>query len=97
MTRFALPLILAVSLSACAGEGRADLRNDPDFQTGYASGCAAANAAGADFRRGPRKDDELYANSEAYRHGWGTGYSACRTPGSPEPGGNPVPSPNPGH
>lgn len=96
MIRFAIALIFAAALSSCAGEN-ANMRNDPDFQAGYAAGCAAATTAGADYRRGPRKDEDLYANSEAYRHGWGTGYSSCRTPGSPEPGGSPVPSPNPGH
>lgn len=96
MNRIAFALILAAALSACTGEN-ANLRNDPDFQSGYAAGCAAATTAGADYRRGPTRDEDLYANSAAYRHGWGTGYSSCRTPGSPEPGGNPVPSPNPGH
>jgi len=88
-------LLLAASLSACA-EDNPNLRNDPDFQAGYAAGCAAATTAGADYRRGPTRDEDLYKSSQTYRHGWGTGYSACRTPNTPAPGGNPVPSPNPG-
>jgi hypothetical protein len=97
MIRFApfAAIALAAFLLACAGE-KQNLRDDPDFQAGYAAGCAAATTAGADFRRGPVKDEDMYANSEPYRHGWGTGYSACRGPNTPAPGGNPVPSPNPG-
>jgi hypothetical protein len=98
MTRIALiSLVLAATLSACATQQEENLRNDPDFQAGYGAGCAAATTAGADYRRGPSRDENMYKTNEAYRHGWGTGYSTCRNANTPAPGGNPVPSPSPGH
>lgn len=97
MTRIAAALALAVLLSACAGEEHQNDREDPDFQAGYAAGCSAATTAGADFRRGPVRDQDMYDNNDLYRHGWGSGYASCRTPGTPAPGANPVPSPSPGY
>ncbi len=90
-------LALAALLSACAGEENQNNRNNPDFEAGYGAGCSAATIAGADYRRGPVRDKDLYDNNDAYRQGWGSGYSACRTPGTPAPGASPVPSPSPGH
>jgi len=98
MTRIAfIAALLAASLSACVDTREVNMRNDPDFQAGYAAGCSAATTAGADYRKGPWRDEGMYQSNEAYRHGWGTGYSTCRNPNTPAPGANPVPSPSPGH
>ena len=62
---------------------------DPNFQAGYSDGCASANAAGANYRKGNNvRDDALYQSSKPYRAGWAAGYATCNT----EQGGNSNPN-----
>jgi len=99
-----LPLLLvAFALSACglfvSKEDRA-LKKDPNYQTGYSDGCAAANAQNTDYRRGDKARDEgLFGSSKAYRSGWHSGFSACRSGYTNQPGsqGTPMPSAGPIH
>lgn len=99
--------ILAVALSStlaasCAlfpsAHDRA-MRRTPAYKSGYSDGCAAANAAGSTYRRGPVRDEELFRSNETYRAGWNTGFSACRhaiaTPESDPQ--RPFYEPSPGH
>ena len=94
--------IAAALLASCAlfpsAHDRA-VRRTPAYKSGYADGCAAANAAGTSYRRGPVRNTEAFRGDETYRAGWNTGFSACRrtiaTPGSdPE---HPFYEPSPGH
>lgn len=86
-------------VSACAlvgGPADRAMRRSPEFRAGYSDGCAAANAAGADFRRGPHKQDDAYRTSRTYRQGWANGLQTCRR-GNASPGSNPVRDPTPGY
>src|SRR3954466_11291809 len=58
------------------------IQKRPDFRAGYSDGCAAATATGANPREGPYRDETLYQASQAYRSGWGNGYSLCRREGT---------------
>jgi hypothetical protein len=75
------------------------LRHSPSFKEGYSDGCAAASAAGSNYRAGPYRDDALYQSDEAYRAGWSNGMQTCRLTQSNGslPGGNPIGTPIPGH
>ena len=104
MHRAWLPTIavLALTASACSmfgGGEMAKLRKSPAYQQGYEDGCASANQQGADLRNRLVQDPTLYKTDEAYRAGWSSGVSLCRTtnaaPGT-EPGGNPLGGPLPG-
>ena len=88
--------ILALTASACSmfgGAEEARLRKSPTYQQGYEDGCASANQQGADLRNRLVQDPALYKTDQAYREGWSSGVSLCRTtntaPGT-EPGGNPL-------
>lgn len=107
MTNLARPLLAiaaAMTLASCAlfpsAHDRA-IRRTPNFKAGYNDGCAAANAAGASYRYGPVRDEDLFRRDDTYRAGWNTGYSTCRSTVSPsgaEPGhGMSLPEPSPGH
>ena len=76
------------------------VQKSPDFRAGYSDGCAAATATGANPREGPYRDPSLYKVSQAYRAGWGNGYSLCRREGvGAEPNSpldNSVLNPSPG-
>jgi hypothetical protein len=96
-------LISSLVLAGCAafdGPGDKAVRTSPSFKAGYEDGCAAATYQGADLRDRPVGDKDLYANDEAYRAGYGSGFSICRRtnmqPGT-GPGDNPVNLPGPGH
>jgi hypothetical protein len=99
-----LPLLLAaLTLSACglfvSSEDRA-LKKDPNYQVGYGDGCASANAQNTDYRRGDgNRDEQLFNTSKAYRSGWHSGFSACRSGYTQQPGSqqNPLPSAGPIH
>ena len=71
---------LALSLSGCiffeTSRDRA-MRKDPNFQQGYADGCASANSRGTNYRGDKIRDEALYQASQPYRSGWGAGYSLC--------------------
>lgn len=75
------------------------MRNAPNFKSGYADGCATANAQGTDYGRSQTRDDSLYRVDKAYRAGWAAGVSACRSnlasgqPGTPQ---GAIPDVNPG-
>lgn len=95
-------VIAVIFLSGCAvfgGAGDKALRNSPSFKEGYEDGCAAATDLGSDLRDRPVGDKELYAGDQAYRAGYGSGFSTCRRtnmePGT-GPGDNPVNLPGPG-
>lgn len=102
LARTFLAVAATAVLASCAlfpsAHDRA-IRRTPSFKAGYNDGCAAANAAGASYRYGPVRDEDLFRQDATYRAGWNTGYSACRRTISPpgsEPG-HPVPEPSPGH
>jgi hypothetical protein len=99
-----LPVItvLVLAASGCSmfgGSEMAKLRKSPTYQQGYEDGCASANQQGADLRDRLVQDPTLYKTDQAYREGWSSGASLCRTtnaaPGT-EPGGNPLGGPPPG-
>ncbi len=82
-----------------SGEDRA-LKKDPNYQAGYGDGCAAANAQNTDYRRGDgNRDEALFDASKAYRSGWQSGFSACRSGYTRQPGTqqSPLPSGGPIH
>jgi hypothetical protein len=56
-------------------------QKSPNFRAGYNDGCAAASTMGSNPREGPYRDEALYKASQAYRAGWGNGYSLCRREG----------------
>lgn len=104
LARTVLAIVATMTLASCAlfpsAHDRA-IRRTPSFKAGYNDGCAAANAAGASYRYGPVRDEDLFRRDDTYRAGWNTGYSACRrtvTPSGAEPGRSvPLPEPSPGH
>ena len=98
MRKFAL-LGVALVLSACGSTDGDKLAQSPNFQPGYADGCASANQQGADFRDRQVRDEALYKVDESYRAGWSSGFSSCRTTNMPtgtQPGANPLSSAVPG-
>jgi hypothetical protein len=72
--------LLAPALTGCiifeTKKERAMVKT-PEFQAGYSDGCASANARGTNYRNDKIQDDALYKISQAYRSGWGAGYSTC--------------------
>jgi hypothetical protein len=78
------------------------LRKSPDFQAGYTDGCSSAQSQGADRREDSlNRDAQAFANNNAYRTGWNTGFNGCRIGQLPSNqigagGGAFPPSPNPG-
>lgn len=101
---FRLLVVFALfSTAGCAVFGSSKdraMQKDPNFREGYQDGCAAATYQGSDLRDRPVADKRLYADNEAYRAGWGSGFQICRrsdvTPNA-MPGDNPVTLPGPGH
>lgn len=84
MTKTILFRLCAVTLAFALGgciffESKRDraMRNDPTFQAGYSDGCASANTRGTNYRGDKIRDEALYASSQLYRSGWGSGYSLC--------------------
>ncbi|MEI9989977.1 MAG: hypothetical protein WDM86_08050 [Rhizomicrobium sp.] len=78
--RRAATIALALALTGCVFfESKRDraMRNDPSFQAGYSDGCASANSRGTNYRGDKIRDEALYATSQPYRSGWGSGYSLC--------------------
>lgn len=104
LIKIAVIAVAAAALASCAlfpsAHDRA-IRRTPSFKAGYNDGCAAANAAGASYRYGLVRDEDLFRRDATYRAGWNTGYSACRrtvSPSGAEPGRSvPLPEPSPGH
>jgi hypothetical protein len=101
MIRYRLFAAIALTslVSACASKEDRAIRSDPDFEAGYSAGCAAASTESANYREGPKRDDELYKNDEAYRRGWGNGYSTCKRSLTPpnRSGGSIIHDPSPGN
>lgn len=105
MTRLvSLPLLAAVlALSGCGifvSEKDRAMKKDPNYQSGYSDGCAAANAQNTDYRRGDGdRDEALFKTSKPYRSGWHSGFSACRSGYTQQPGSqqNQMPSGGPIH
>jgi hypothetical protein len=88
-------------LGGCAlFECRADraMHKTPEYKLGYSDGCASAGAEGTDMRHGSMvRDDALYDSNKAYRAGWRTGMSACRSTANPgDNTGNALPDIRPG-
>ena len=85
MKRFFLPPLLAAAfaLSGCGiflSSKEKAMQKDPNYQSGYSDGCAAANAQNTDYRRGDGdRDEALFNTSKPYRSGWHSGFSACRS------------------
>ena len=76
----ALVLLLSASLSGCIffeTRSMRAMRSNPNFKSGYADGCASANARGTSFRGSTVRDDALFQSSQPYRAGWSNGYSVC--------------------
>src|SRR5881394_762010 len=102
VVRFAVVALAAVSLAGCGfifeTQAERATRNTPDFKSGYADGCATANAQGTDYGRAQTRDAELYRRSKPYRAGWAAGVSACRSNLADQPGvpGGAIPDVNPG-
>src|SRR5690242_9100641 len=80
---FLLPLAAALALSGCGiflSSKEKAMQKDPNYQSGYSDGCAAANAQNTDYRRGDGdRDEALFNASKPYRSGWHSGFSACRS------------------
>lgn len=92
-------VVIALVLSGCGSTGGQKLADSPNFQSGYADGCASANQQGADFRERQIRDEALFKVDESYRAGWSNGFSSCRTTNMPtgtQPGANPLSSAVPG-
>jgi hypothetical protein len=101
---FLLPLLAAaLALSGCGiflSSKEKAMQKDPNYQSGYSDGCAAANAQNTDYRRGDgSRDDALFNTSKPYRSGWHSGFSACRSgyTQQPENQRNQMPSGGPIH
>jgi hypothetical protein len=75
------------------------LQKTPGYQNGYQDGCASANAENASMRGSERRDSAQFSTDRAYRNGWQSGFSACRSNLSPTAGNQrgPIPDPVPGH
>jgi hypothetical protein len=92
-------------LSSCGlFESRAEqaLRKSPDYQAGYNDGCGSAQSQGADRREDSlTRDAQAFANNQAYRVGWNTGFNGCRMSQLPSnqigaDDRGPIADPNPG-
>ncbi|HEX3675660.1 MAG TPA: hypothetical protein VHU87_15420 [Rhizomicrobium sp.] len=103
--RAPLAVLLLLPLSGCVifgGPADKALRRTPSYRDGYQDGCAAANDAYSNFRKGPLTDNALYRTDQVYRSGWGNGFQACRTTLTPgvqanSPDHGPLPDEGPGH
>jgi hypothetical protein len=69
-----------VLVTACAASPEMD---SPFYQTGFADGCASANAETAPIPRTAQRDEALFAKDSGYRAGWISGHAACRMQGGP--------------
>jgi len=100
--RIAFVAVASISLAGCGFifESKAEraMRNSPNFKSGYADGCATANAQGTNYDRSTTRDDYLYRIDKAYRAGWAAGISSCQSNLATQPGvpGSPIPDRNPG-
>jgi hypothetical protein len=99
-----LPLLAsALVLSGCGiflSSKEKAMQKDPNYQSGYSDGCAAANAQNTDYRNGGGdRDEALFNTSKPYRSGWHSGFSACRSGYTSQPGAqqSPLPSGGPIH
>lgn len=77
-----LPLVAATAAALfAAGCETPDVspavRNSPEFQTGYADGCATATTRTAGVADDTQRDSALAKSSEAYRIGWASGFGSC--------------------
>jgi len=54
-----------------------EVRNSPEFQLGYADGCATATTRTAGVADDTQRNDALAKSSEAYRVGWASGFGSC--------------------
>jgi hypothetical protein len=95
--------VLAAALFLLGGcglfESPADraMQKTPNYKAGYADGCASADAQGTDMRHGNEvRDDSLFDSDKAYRAGWHTGFSACRSTVNRGGNGNAIPDIKPG-
>jgi hypothetical protein len=95
-------VLACLSLAGCGfifeSSAERATRNSPNFKSGYADGCATANAQGTNYGRNQVRDDGLYRSDKAYRAGWAAGVSACQSNLASQPGvpRNPIPDVNPG-
>jgi len=95
--------VAALSLAGCgiffpSARQRAE-KNSPGFKNGYSDGCASAAARGANYREPLVRDEAAYGSDKAYRAGWASGLTNCRTATTVNPatpGVGPIPDNNPG-
>ena len=73
-----LLLVLPMALSACSTPIQ---DRSPNYELGFADGCATASTETAGAPREPRRNRALYELDREYRTGWLSGRAQCRAPG----------------
>ena len=71
----ALPLLIALALSACADDRSAA---SPVYREGFDDGCASAGTQDMPGGARPIRNAALYQGDKDYRAGWTSGFSTCR-------------------
>lgn len=76
--RQSLILVAAITTLALAGCASSKYEKDPMYDAGFGDGCATGTArAQGGPPSTPVRDEQDWENSDAYRAGWKSGYSAC--------------------
>ena len=80
--RYAVSLLVCLSLLGLGACTTNKYENDPDYDTGFTDGCStgASRTPGSPATKAIR-DEQLWKDSEGYRAGWKAGYASC-SPGS---------------
>jgi hypothetical protein len=72
-------MVLALVLLGCESPTMMmRMERSPDYEAGFADGCANAAAQGPGALKEPRRNEMLYANNADYRQGWNSGNVQCR-------------------
>lgn len=67
---------LALALTGCASSSA--YKDEPNYQIGYSQGCSSATNMVPGDASTITRDENAYANDDAYRAGWKKGFNACK-------------------
>ncbi|MEZ5893267.1 MAG: hypothetical protein R3C58_09010 [Parvularculaceae bacterium] len=70
--------LFAAGLAGCASYGDLEaLKEQPSYQSGYVDGCYTATEEDKSFSTKKKRDEDAFAEDDAYRAGWRHGYLEC--------------------
>jgi hypothetical protein len=72
-----LTVLVATSLSGCAGNFPTPTPRAGDYDQGYSDGCTSGKASQGSVSDEYRRDMGRYGGSPEYAKGWNQGYAKC--------------------